>query len=98
MSDETPIVVAVHTAYKFLVIDLHFVNLGKRAIRLEMNRKRALEVEWQFLGVVDYRVWVREEEYVEFKGRCEALWEGVFKGVKRAEPPAWLKLKTKTAE
>jgi hypothetical protein len=94
LSDETLITIAVRISYKFLAIDFHYENLSKWAPPLELNKKSLLEAEWLFLGAVDYRVWVGEEEFVRLRGRCEGLWEQVFKGANRAEAPSWLRCKT----
>jgi hypothetical protein len=59
-----------------------------------LNKKSLLDVAWQFLGAIDYAVWVGEEEHVGFRGRCESLWEEMFKGAKKAEAPSWLRFKT----
>jgi hypothetical protein len=95
LSDTTLVAVAVHIAYKFLANGFHYVNLSQWAQPLELNKKGMLEAEWHFPAAVDYKARVMEDDYVEFRRRCEGLWEGVFKKAKRElEAPAWLKLKT----
>jgi len=94
MSDATLVAIAVHTAYKFLAHD--WVNLEHWAAPLELSRHALLGGERTFLGVIEYAVWVRQEEYMQTKGRLEDLWEGVFKKAVRPAPPEFVMKRLKT--
>jgi len=72
MSDATLVAIAVHTAHKFLVHD--WVNLEHWAVPLQLSRHALLRGERTFLKVIEYAVWVRQEEYLQTKGRFEDLW------------------------
>ncbi|KAF1834265.1 hypothetical protein BDW02DRAFT_346840 [Decorospora gaudefroyi] len=84
------IAIAVHIAYKFLTNDFQYVNLQHWACPLELNRQGCLDAERMFLGAIDYRVWVGQEEYLELKGRFGLLWDQVFKKAARPVPPPFL--------
>ena len=83
ISDATLVAIAVHTAYKFLAEDI--VNLKRWALPLELTRHSLLEGERTFLRVIDYAVWVRQEDYLQTKGKLDDLWEEAF--MKAARPP-----------
>ena len=94
MSDATLVAVAVHTAYKFLVHD--WVNLEHWAVPLQLSRHALLRGERTFLRVIEYAVWVRQEEYVQMKGKLDDLWEEVFKRAVRPAPPDFVMKRLKT--
>ena len=94
MSDATLVAIAVHTAYKFLVHD--WVNLEHWAVPLQLSRHALLRGERTFLRVIEYAVWVRQEEYVQMKGKLDDLWEEVFKRAVRPAPPGFVMKRLKT--
>ncbi|KAI4913112.1 hypothetical protein J4E85_010844 [Alternaria conjuncta] len=94
MSDATLVAIAVHTAYKFLVHD--WVNLEHWAVPLQLSRHALLRGERTFLRVIEYAVWVRQDEYVQMKGKLDDLWEEVFKKASRPAPPDFVMKRLKT--
>ena len=94
MSDATLVAIAVHTAYKFLAHD--WVNLEHWAVPLHLSRHALLRGERTFLRVIEYAVWVRQEEYLQIKGRLEDLWEEVFRKAVRPVPPDFVMKRLKT--
>jgi len=94
MSDATLVAIAVHTAYKFLAHD--WVNLEHWAVPLQLSRHALLGGERTFLRVIEYAVWVRQEEYLQMKGRLDDLWEEVFKKAVRQPPPEFVTRRLKT--
>ena len=94
MSDATLVAIAVHTAYKFLAHD--WVNLEHWAVPLQLSRRALLGGERTFLRLIDYAVWVRQEEYVQIRGKLDNLWEEVFKRAVRPAPPEFVTRRLKT--
>jgi len=94
MSDATLVAIAVHTAYNFLAHD--WVNLEHWAVPLQLSRHALLGGERTFLRVIEYAVWVRQEEYLQMKGKFEDLWEEVFKKASRPAPPEFVTKRLKT--
>lgn len=90
LSDVTLITICVYIAYKYLAHDHFCVSLRHWAQPLETDAEMLVAAEKMFLGAIDYKIWVRQEAYLENKGRLDALWEAVFKNVIRLPPPVWL--------
>lgn len=87
--DETWIAVSVVLAYKY--IQDYEVNLRPWAMVLQVNLASFVAAEITFLQVIDYRLWVPEDDYLRVKGRLVELWEKVFKGATRTvEVPTFL--------
>lgn len=90
LSDVTLITMCVYIAYKYLAHDHFCMSLRQWAWPLEADAEMLVAAEKMFLGAIDYRIWVRQEAYLENKVRLDALWEAVFRNVIRLPPPVWL--------
>lgn len=96
MSDAMLVAIAVRTAYKFLA---HYsVNLQRWALPLGLSRPSLLEGERIFLKAIDYAVCIRQEEYLQTKGRLDTLCEEVFNNAVRPSPPEVVTKRLRTKE
>lgn len=80
MRDDVLIAISVHLAYKWLT-DGGEVNIQHWAVPLQLNKKHLIEAEREFLGMIGYSVWVKNEEYFAFKGKAEDLWKSFLKKI-----------------
>jgi hypothetical protein len=90
VSDATLIALSVLIAYKFLSNDVNVVNLKRCALPLELSTRGMVEGERHFLRTIGYSVWVRQEEFLQCRGRLDGLWDGVFSKAVRPAPPAFV--------
>jgi hypothetical protein len=88
VTDATLIALSVHIAHKFLADK--WVNLQYWIQPLELDRSIAFKGERYFLSMIEYRVWVQQNEYLHLRGRFDVLWEAVFSKAARPAPPAFV--------
>ncbi|KAI1574187.1 hypothetical protein PtrEW13061_011031 [Pyrenophora tritici-repentis] len=90
LSDVALITMCVYVAYQYLTADHLCVDLRQWSRPLETDAAKLIIAEREFLAAIDYRLWFRQEVYLESKGRLDELWDAVFKHAARPPPPAFL--------
>jgi len=83
--DEMWIVMAVYLAHKFLVDWSERWNAPFR-----LDNRGFVRAEMEFLAVLGYRVWIKDEEYAFINGRLNELWTEVYREAAKPALPAFM--------
>jgi hypothetical protein len=83
--DEMWLAVSVLLAHKFLTDS--YVNMQAFAYAVGLSQRELIGASWRLLEVLEYRIWVGDEEYVAHTESLNKVWRDVFCRRARAAEP-----------